>query len=298
MAGKLKYQDKSRISEQIRNQLKRVTGNLKGVKRKVAVMSGKGGVGKSTVTVTMGLVLASQGKRVAILDADLNGPCISRMLDAVDGRLEVKSDGISPWICPMGIKLASIDMLLEGEDRPLRWKGPMESNAVWRGSMEMTALREILAGVQWGELDYLLIDLPPGTNDNTLAISQLIHDLDGAVVVTTPAGTARSVVKKSVLLAREYGIPLLGLVENMSNFTCPECGKSSPLFGANEAVQTGEFDEEMELPILGRVPFNRALFLEEKVRVFDKDEPEWNSFLEIIRHMEEVLNYSQKPALF
>ena len=159
--GKLQYSDDAKVVAQITDQMKQVQARMAGIKHKLVVMSGKGGVGKSMTTVNLALALARQHARVGLLDVDLNGPCVPRMLGLHGRSLTMTPDGAVPPVGPLGVKVASMDFFL-GAASPVRWKGPMDVSPVWLGLMEMNVIREFLADVVWGELDYLLADLPPG----------------------------------------------------------------------------------------------------------------------------------------
>jgi ATP-binding protein involved in chromosome partitioning len=173
-------------------------------------------------------------------------------------------EGAIPPVGPLGVKVASMDFFLD-DASPVRWKGPMDVSPVWLGLMEMNVIREFLADVIWGELDYLLVDLPPGAAaDKPPVIAGFIPDLAGAIVVTTPSEVASDVVQKSVTYARGIGIKVLGMVENMSEYRCPSCGDTNELFDGN----TEAMCEMLDLPLLGRIPFDRKL-----ARTFDKGQP-------------------------
>jgi ATP-binding protein involved in chromosome partitioning len=178
--------------------------------------------------------------------------------------LTMTADGALPPVGPLGIKVASMDFFLDAAS-PVRWKGPMDLSPVWLGVMEMNVIREFLADVIWGELDFLLTDLPPGAGaDKPPVIAGFIPDLAGAIVVTTPSEVASDVVQKSVTYARDMGIRVLGMVENMGRFRCPGCGEEHELFEGDAAPMC----EALNVPLLGRIPFDRTL-----ARTFDKGAP-------------------------
>lgn len=261
---KLQYQDDAKVVEQITAQMRQVQGRMAGIKHKLVVMSGKGGVGKSMTTVNLALALARMGYKVGLLDVDLNGPCVPRMLGMHGQRLTITPEGALPPIGPLNIKVASMDFFLDATS-PVRWKGPMDLSPVWLGLMEMNVIREFLGDVIWGELDYLLTDLPPGAAaDKPPVIAGFIPDLAGAVVVTTPSEVASDVVQKSITYARDMGINVLGVVENMSQYRCPSCGAEHELFEGN----TEAMCEALDVPLLGRIPFDRTL-----AKTFDKGVP-------------------------
>lgn len=261
---KLQYRDDAKVVEQITAQMRQVQGRMAGIKHKLVVMSGKGGVGKSMTTVNLALALARMGYKVGLLDVDLNGPCVPRMLGMHGQRLTLTPEGALPPIGPLNIKVASMDFFLDATS-PVRWKGPMDLSPVWLGLMEMNVIREFLGDVIWGELDYLLTDLPPGAAaDKPPVIAGFIPDLAGAVVITTPSEVASDVVQKSITYARDMGINVLGVVENMSQYRCPSCGAEHELFEGN----TEAMCDALDVPLLGRIPFDRTL-----AKTFDKGMP-------------------------
>lgn len=251
----IEYRDDAQVQKQLVDQSLDVKIRMGRIKRKIVVMSGKGGVGKSMTTANLALAFARAGHKVGILDVDLNGPCIPKML-GVRGKFEITPEGAVPPVGPHGMKIASMEFLLKKEDTPVQWKGPMELSPVWLGLMEMNVIRELLADIVWGELDYLFTDLPPGAAaDKPPVIAGFIPELDGAVVVATPSEVTKTVVRKSIHYARGAGIPMLGLIENMSGALCPECNTTVSLYeGGCEDICA-----DMDLPLLGKVPFDRKL---------------------------------------
>jgi ATP-binding protein involved in chromosome partitioning len=186
------------------------------------------------------------------------------MLGMTGQSLTITPQGALPPVGPLGIKVASMDFFLDAAS-PVRWKGPMDLSPVWLGLMEMNVIREFLADVIWGDLDFLLTDLPPGAAaDKPPVIAGFIPDLAGALVVTTPSEVASDVVQKSVTYARDMGIQVLGMIENMSRYRCPSCGEEHDLFEGN----TEAMCEALDVPLLGRIPFDRTL-----ARTFDKGAP-------------------------
>jgi ATP-binding protein involved in chromosome partitioning len=213
-------------------------------------------VGKSCVTANLAVALAEKGDAVGVLDADLNGPSIAKMLGVRGQVLRVTETGVSPATSREGIRVLSMDLLLPSDETPVVWDAPTQAEAhTWRGSMEGTALREFLADTAWGPLDVLLLDLPPSA-DRLLTVAGLLPDLTGAIVVTIPSEVSHLVVKKSITLAREAGLPLVGLVENMAGYVCLECGSVGSLFGGPGGEHTAA---ELGIPFLGRVPFDPRL---------------------------------------
>ncbi|MBR5668424.1 MAG: Mrp/NBP35 family ATP-binding protein, partial [Spirochaetales bacterium] len=193
------------------------------IDRKILIMSGKGGVGKSTVTVNLANALLAMGKTVGILDTDIHGPNIPKMLGCEDAILQGTEDGnsIIPVSPREGLKVVSVSFAL----------GEPDQAVVWRGPMKLAVIKQFLADVQWGVLDYLLIDSPPGTGDEQLAVCQNVPDLTGAILVTTPQQVAILDAKKSMSFAQQLDVKILGLVVNMSCLICPVCGKRIPVFG-------------------------------------------------------------------
>ncbi|MDY6965188.1 MAG: Mrp/NBP35 family ATP-binding protein [Halobacteriota archaeon] len=222
---------------------KAVLDRLSKIKNKIMVMSGKGGVGKTTVAVNLALALAAKGLTVGLMDADIHGPNVPKML-GIDKMLPSVSDGkILPVMVPPRLKVISMAFLLPDTDAPV----------IWRGPMKMTAIRQFLADVEWGELDYMIIDLPPGTGDEPLSVAQLIPDIDGSIIVTTPQDVALLDSRKTVNFARQLKTPIIGIVENMSGFVCPKCGEKIDLFKVGGGKRAAE---DMGVPFLGAVPID------------------------------------------
>lgn len=241
---RLEFKDDAKVAEQLAEQARGVRTRLAPIKRKILVLSGKGGVGKSTVTSQLALALARKGEKVAIVDADLNGPSIPRMLGLSGRALTLAAGGAIPPEGPLGIKVASMSFLT-APDSPVRWKGPLHLTPVWLGMMESAVLREFLADIAWGKLDTLLFDLPPGAAaDKPPAIANLVSDISGAVVVTTSSQVALEVVRNSILYARDLKIPILGLVENMAGLFHGDCSGLAA---------------EMKTPLLARIPMEPEL---------------------------------------
>jgi ATP-binding protein involved in chromosome partitioning len=223
------------------------------IAHKVLVLSGKGGVGKSTVAVHLARSLARAGKRVGVLDIDIHGPSIPRLLGLDRLAAETRRDPMSPVDTSDGLRVMSIGFLLPEDDRAV----------VWRGPLKMRLIKEFLGDLDWGELDYLVIDSPPGTGDEPLSVCQLIPDADGAIIVTTPQEVALADVRKSISFCREVGMPILGVIENMSGFVCPKCGAVTDIFksggGKRMALEAGRPDIG-ELGDSGaRAAFDRAI---------------------------------------
>ncbi|MCF7792042.1 MAG: Mrp/NBP35 family ATP-binding protein [Victivallales bacterium] len=218
------------------------------IKRKVMVLSGKGGVGKSTVAVNMAISLAVRGARVGLIDADIHGPSIPKMLDLEKAQVRggYKRNSILPIDYSKTLKIMSIGFFLESGDSALIWRGPRKYGLI----------KQFLEEVEWGELDYLIFDLPPGTGDEPLSICQLIDDMDGAVIVTTPQDVAISDVRKSITFCRHLDLPVLGIIENMSGFVCPNCGEVTYIFGKDGAEK---MSKDMQVPVLGKIPIDPGI---------------------------------------
>ena len=211
------------------------------IRHKVVVISGKGGVGKSTVSVNLSLGLAAKGKRVGLLDTDIHGPSLGKMLGIEGQRLVPSDDGGTKPIRVHNIDVITMASLLADPDAPV----------IWRGPLKMGAIKQFLGEIQWGELDYLVIDSPPGTGDEPLSVCQLIPEADGTVIITTPQEVALIDSRKAVRFSQALKIPVLGIVENMSGMTCPHCGQAIDLFkkgGGRKAAL------ELSVPFLGWIP--------------------------------------------
>jgi Mrp family chromosome partitioning ATPase len=214
------------------------------VDRVVAVLSGKGGVGKSSVAALLAVALHRHGQRVGVLDADITGPSIPKMF-GLHQQPAMGSMGILPAETRAGIKVMSINLLLPSEDEAVVWRGPLISKMI----------KQFWGEVMWGALDYLIVDLPPGTSDASLTVMQSIP-LNGIVLVTSPQDLAGMVVRKAAGMAQHMGVPILGLVENMSYVTCQKCGTRIEVFGPSQALHT---TQQLGLPLLGRMPLDPEL---------------------------------------
>lgn len=241
--------DVSDLGGQVGRQRSRVAERLASIDRVVAVMSGKGGVGKSYVTAGIALASAEGGRRTGVLDADLAGPTTARMLGA-QGPLIVDAGGVHPASGSLGLKVFSTDLLL-AEGAPLRWKGEGNEPFVWRGALEAGALREFLSDVVWGALDLLLIDLPPGTS-RLQDLAELVPNLGGLIAVSIPTEESFQAVSRAMRAARDARLPILGVVENMAGYRCPDCGASQPLFPGEAGERLAR---DFEVPLLARIPF-------------------------------------------
>lgn len=214
------------------------------IARVIAVGSGKGGVGKSSSTALLATALARRGLKVGILDADVTGPSIPKLL-GLKGPLVDKGEGIEPALTEQGVPVVSSQFLVEDEQTPVIWRGPLVTRLI----------TQFFGGVNWGSLDYLLIDMPPGTSDVPLTVFQTIP-LDGMLFVFTPQELAALIVKKAMNMARDLHVPLLGIVENMAFIDCPHCHERIELFGPSRVAQVAE---EYGVPVIAQLPVDPQL---------------------------------------
>ena len=243
----------SNVMEQVISQREKLRARLDQIKHKVCLMSGKGGVGKSSVTANMAVCLALLGHKVGILDADLNGPSMAKLLNVPHSdKLEIGPEGVQPAVGALGIKIMSMDMLLPNADSPVIWTEGKDATAVWVSTMESTALQELLKDTIWGELDYLLIDMPPGS-DRIDNIRDMIPELDGVVEITIPSPISQHIVSKSITKSGLLGVSIIGLVENMATYVCPHCNEEGKLF---EGEDVEKLSKDKKIPLLGRIPFD------------------------------------------
>lgn len=227
--------------------------------RKILVLSGKGGVGKSTVAANLAIALSQKAQTVGLLDIDLHGPSIPNMLGIQDKKPHTTKDGLQPIIYSKNLKVMSMGFLVDHPDQPV----------IWRGPMKMGAIKQLLSDVDWGDLEYLIVDLPPGTGDEPLSIIQLLTDCDGAIIVTTPQDIALISVKKSINFVKKMQIPIIGIIENMSGFTCPHCGNTIDVFKTDGGVQTAK---QVDIPFLGKIPLDPSIAVDS-----DKGQPFFNT---------------------
>lgn len=239
-------QQQSQQQQAVNDRSAAVKGRMADVKHKIIVLSGKGGVGKSTVAVNLAMSLAAQGKRVGLLDVDLHGPTVPQLLGLTGATAEIAGETLQPVEVGSNLRVMSIGFLL----------GQKEDAVVWRGPMKAIAIEQFLGEVEWGELDYLVVDCPPGTGDEPLAVVQALGDPDGGVIVTTPQETALTNVRRSVKFCELVKVPVLGVVENMAGFVCPNCGEVTHVFskggGAAMAAAAG-------VPFLASIPLDPAI---------------------------------------
>lgn len=254
------------------------------IRHKLIVMSGKGGVGKTSVAVNLSYALALAHKKVGLLDTDIHGPNVAKMLGIEKGTLGGSEDGIEPVRVLPELKAVSLAFTTHNPDIPIVWRGPLKASAI----------KQLLGEVNWGTLDYLIVDSPPGTGDEPLSVCQLIPGISGAVIVTTPQDVSVLDARKSVLFVKQLQIPVIGIIENMSGFVCPHCHQETNIFkkGGGEKAAL-----ELGVPFLGRIPFDP-----EQVELadrgvpfisFKKDSPSTRAFMEIKKKIEGFLESGQ-----
>ena len=265
--------------KRIQEEQKLLRTRMKKIEHKIAVISGKGGVGKTVTAVNLAIAFAVHGHAysVGILDADIHGPCVPKMLGMEDQRLRVGPIGAFPAVGPLGVKVVSMEFLLGSKEVPV----------IWRGPLKMIAIRQFLSEIAWGNLDYLFIDLPPGTGDEPLSVMQLLPEMDGVVIVTIPSEVSQVVVGKSITFSRQLNVPVIDIIENMSGFVCPECGAETNIFktGGGQKIS-----EELGVPFLGRIPLDPRICEDsDKGLPFileHPDSPAAKAFMEIVEKIE------------
>ena len=269
--------------KEVQEQERRLKIRMAKIKHKLAILSGKGGVGKSTITANLAIALARKGHKVGVLDVDIHGPSIPKILgirgqELTAGPLE--GAGISPAKGPLDIKVISMDFLLPSDETPV----------IWRGPMKMGAIRQFLADVAWGDLDFLLIDIPPGTGDEPLSLMQLLPNIDGVIIVTAPSEVSQIVVKRAVGFTRELRVPVVGIVENMSGFVCPECGAEVDIFGSGGGQKIAG---ELGVPFLDRIPIDSKICKDSDrgvpFIVEHAETPAAKAFMRVVDKVEEFL---------
>jgi ATP-binding protein involved in chromosome partitioning len=262
----------------------RITQTLAKIHHKLLVLSGKGGVGKSTIATHLALTLANKGKKVGLMDCDFHGPSIPKLL-GIEGKKPIITDqGMQPIKVQPNLSVMSISFFLPESDAPV----------IWRGPIKMGAIRQFLSDVSWGDLDYLIIDLPPGTGDEPLSVAQLIPGADGAVIVTTPQDVALLSVRKSVVFVRKIGMPVVGIVENMSGFSCPHCGQTIDIFKTGGGKKASS---DFAVPFLGCIPLDPAIVEEGDAGHTPKykaDSQVSKAFNSITSNIENVVNHSKR----
>ena len=219
---------------------------MNNITHKFLVLSGKGGVGKSTVAVNLAVWLSMRGKNVGLLDIDIHGPSVPKLLDINIKGLQADGDKIKPFFYSNTLKIMSVGFLL-----------PDESNAViWRGPMKHNVIKQFVTDVSWGDLDYLVVDCPPGTGDEPLSIVQLLDNADGAVIVTTPQQLSVNDVKKCITFCKQLKLPVFGVIENMAGFICPHCNHRINIFRQGGGKQLAQ---DFNVPFLGSIPIDSTL---------------------------------------
>jgi len=215
--------------------------NMGRIQHKIIILSGKGGVGKSTVATNIAVALSLKGQKVGLMDVDIHGPSIPKMLGLEVRLLKGTETGLAPIVYTDNLRVISVGFILRSQNDAVIWRAPLKHRLI----------REFLTDVKWGELDYLIIDSPPGTGDEPLSVVQLLEDADGAVIVTTPQDVALIDVRKAITFCRQVNLPIIGVIENMSGFVCPHCGKTVDIFKRGGGEQMAS---EMGVPFLGRIP--------------------------------------------
>jgi ATP-binding protein involved in chromosome partitioning len=229
-------------SDEAFEERRRLQERLSRIRHKIIVLSGKGGVGKSTVAVNLAVALAMSGRKVGLLDVDIHGPSVPTLLGLEGRRLDMEGGALVP-VDVAGLKVLSLGFFLQSPDDAV----------IWRGPIKMGVIKQFLADVAWGDLDFLIVDSPPGTGDEPLSVCQLLGKLDGALIVTTPQKLAAVDVRKAITFCRQLGVPVLGVVENMSGFACPRCGEVTQILrtGGGERIAV-----DMNVPFLGSIPLD------------------------------------------
>ncbi len=263
----------------IQEQQKLIVEKMKRIKYKIAIMSNKGGVGKSFVTASLAAALAVSGRKVGVLDADVHGPSIHKLFGLPTGLgMPAKPDGtMIPVEAPPGVKIASLGLLLPEDETPLIWRGPIKTSA----------LRELLAFTEWGDLDYLLIDLPPGTGDEQLTIAQLIPNMTGVILVTIPSDLSKAIVLKGLAFSKRLNVPVIGIIENMSYFRCPD-NTIHYIFGKGAAE---DIAKKYNIEYLGSIPIDpRIREANDKGKVFFIEYPDSEASKAFLKIAEKVIS--------
>jgi len=263
-----------------------LTENLDRIDHTIVVISGKGGVGKSTVSTNLALALAQNDERqVGLLDADIDGPNIPKMLGVEDGHVAGLSDRFIPVSVRPNLSVISMAFFLPDRDSPVIWRGPLKSGVI----------KQFIGQAAWGDLDYLVVDLPPGTGDAPLSVAQLIKNIGGAIVVTTPQDVALLDSRKAISFTKELKIPVIGVLENMSGFVCPHCGESVNPFKTGGGEKAAK---EMGVPFLGRIPMDpRIVESGDSGTPFVEsfpDSPAARSFLQIVGECSDYLERERR----
>ena len=262
---------------------KKLKKNMNKIKHKIAIISGKGGVGKSTVAANLAMAFALHGykNRVGLLDVDIHGPCIPKLLGVKGQKCQITPLGALPVEGPEGIKVVSMDFLIQDQETPI----------IWRGPLKMQVIKQFLSDFMWGELDFLFIDAPPGTGDEPLTVMQTLPEMDGTIIVTIPSEVSEDVVKKAVIFSRKMGIPTIGIVENMSGYTCAKCGETVNILGAGGGKRIAE---ELNVPFLGQIPIDPKISEDADKGISfitsNKDSASARAFEKIVKKVEAFVN--------
>jgi ATP-binding protein involved in chromosome partitioning len=277
-SSKLMEARKQRLLQQ-REQIEMLRARMSKIKHKIAIISGKGGVGKSTVTVNLAAAFAKSGHKVGILDADIHGPSVPRLLGLTGQQVKVGPPGAFPVLGPLNMKVISIDFFL-----------PEEVPTIWRGPLKMGAIRQFLQEIVWGDLDILFIDLPPGTGDEPLTIAQFLPEMDGVIVVTMPSELSSTIVKKAITFALRLNMPIIGVVENMSGFICPHCGTKTEIFPSGGGIKMAQ---ESGVAFLGSIPIDPLVGSDadqgKPFMIAHEDSAAAKAFTEIVKQVESYL---------
>jgi Mrp family chromosome partitioning ATPase len=224
---------------------KMIEDSLAKIGRKILVMSGKGGVGKSTVASYVALLLSAEGNKVGLLDVDLHGPTVPHLMN-VQGGLDMPEEGVvRPYRFSDKLSIVSLEMLL----------GDKDTAVIWRGPLKISAIRQFISDIDWGDLDYLIVDSPPGTGDEPLTVAQTIPDAE-ALIVTTPQEVSLADVRKSINFCRQVNMKIIGVVENMNGFVCPHCGEKVSIFGSGGGKRMAA---QMDVPLIGEIPLDTQM---------------------------------------
>ncbi|MCD6489346.1 MAG: Mrp/NBP35 family ATP-binding protein [Thermodesulfobacterium sp.] len=261
------------------SETKKTQENLSKIKRKIVVLSGKGGVGKTTVSTNLAVGLSLKNYKVGLLDVDLHGPNVPNMLGLKNTSPKITPEGIHPVEYSENLKVISIGFFAKDEDA-----------IIWRGPLKHKAIQQFLTDTIWGELDFLVADCPPGTGDEILSIYHVLNKVDGAIIVATPQNVALADVKRSIRFCQETKIPIIGIIENMSGFVCPKCGTQIDIFKTGGAKKLAE---KYNIPFLGKIPIDPSLVqAEDEGKPYVKYYPESETakaFFQIIENLENQL---------